>query len=522
MTGDESATPPIVHDRSLGLVLSLLLLIGFAEVYWATARYGPGVTPDSLHYMAAGQSLLDSGRLLTGYGTPYRMWPPLFPMILGGGTFLSGDPLEAGRWINALSFGATAALVAWLLHRSTRSIRLALAGGGAILCSWPVLFVASRVWSEPLFIFLSLASMGMLGEYLFAGRRRAFGYAIALASLACLQRYLGIAAVAAGGLGLLLFDREPLLSVRLRKAIVFGALSMIPVLVWLGRNHLLFGSMMVERPPPLVTPWESITQVSTELLSALLPHVGLRLSWAWLLIAPLGIALAAPWFSTRKPAGAPFWSEEGSRGRVLLVGLFGVFYVLALLAAANIAKFDRLGFRPISPALPPLIVMVAFTLYGSLKAPHSERALKGVKLTILAIAGLGIASLVVIGIRADGWRQAGVSGFNTSRWRERPVMHWVSADDSGRSIVSSESAMIEFFTGREAFLPPRNEDEDQVERLNTRSGSLWVWIPDGAHIARYMTPYDAMELGVELSSVAKLEGGEVFRIQNPPAESVEP
>lgn len=119
-------------------------------------------------------------------------FPPLFPLVLaalGGGS-------EFARWTHttgALTLSASAGvLVVWWWRER---IPLVVAGGAAVLFALaPItLFTAMDVFSEPLYLLLTLTAMSVL-----APRQHAGWYTAAIAiGLAALVRTVGITAIAA-------------------------------------------------------------------------------------------------------------------------------------------------------------------------------------------------------------------------------------------------------------------------------------------------------------------------------------
>src|SRR5262249_7345252 len=67
------------------LAIAAGALVGCGLMFAASARFGIGVTPDSIEYCAVAQSLADGQGLQGSNGTPYVTWPPLYPLLLSIG-----------------------------------------------------------------------------------------------------------------------------------------------------------------------------------------------------------------------------------------------------------------------------------------------------------------------------------------------------------------------------------------------------------------------------------------------------
>lgn len=157
-------------------------------------------------------------------------FPPLFPVLTAVVTFVCHDLGLAARILNLVLFAANTCLMCCLvaLQRPSGWIRPALAGvlfAGSV----DIMQIHSMAWSEPTFLFLLLAGSGLLVRHIQSPNRALLAGCIGFLSLAPLARYVGITVIPAACLVLLLYRG-------LREALVFGILTVIPLLLWLLRN----------------------------------------------------------------------------------------------------------------------------------------------------------------------------------------------------------------------------------------------------------------------------------------------
>jgi 4-amino-4-deoxy-L-arabinose transferase-like glycosyltransferase len=143
---------------------SLLILLSLAAgfVLWYATPAGLGLTNDSAAYIGGARSLLAG----SGYSDVWldseleavTHYPPLLSLALGGIGLLGIDPYRGARVLNILLFAANTGLIGLLGWRMTKSqaagIFLALLFG----TNAQLLRIHAQVLSEPLFLFLSLAS----------------------------------------------------------------------------------------------------------------------------------------------------------------------------------------------------------------------------------------------------------------------------------------------------------------------------------------------------------------------------
>src|SRR5437879_1284014 len=97
--------------------VSFLSLLGIVMLLFST-RWGVGLSPDSVAYIAAARDLLN------GHGYTTILWAPLFPMFVTAIGLFRVDPLVGARGLNAVLFAANIALVGIIVRRYTRGLPL--------------------------------------------------------------------------------------------------------------------------------------------------------------------------------------------------------------------------------------------------------------------------------------------------------------------------------------------------------------------------------------------------------------
>jgi 4-amino-4-deoxy-L-arabinose transferase-like glycosyltransferase len=239
--------------RAAPRALSLALLVGAAALgaalVWISMPGGAGTSPDSWYYLAAARNLL-AGEGFAGYtGAPLVFWPPLYPTVLaaiyGVGDLLGANVhiLLAVRLLNAVTFAAIVVVAGVLFCRGIRARRLVVMAMLAVVVAYPLAFVSSAVWSEPLLILLCLLFFVALARYLQHGSLRLFAAITLLAALASLQRYVGVFLIPTGCLSILLILQQTGLRQRLSRSVLFGASAAAPLALYLARNYYLSGTL---------------------------------------------------------------------------------------------------------------------------------------------------------------------------------------------------------------------------------------------------------------------------------------
>src|SRR5574338_299034 len=91
---------------SIKTIIIIFSFIGSSLVFLAAINYGPGLSPDSIEYLAASNSLLRGTGFLSYNGLPITEWPPLYPIFISLIRFIFGtDSSISVVILNALLFG---------------------------------------------------------------------------------------------------------------------------------------------------------------------------------------------------------------------------------------------------------------------------------------------------------------------------------------------------------------------------------------------------------------------------------
>jgi 4-amino-4-deoxy-L-arabinose transferase-like glycosyltransferase len=253
----------LAMSRLFYISLSLLsFAAGFA--LWYVTPAGLGLTNDSAAYIGGARSLLAG----TGYSDVWldsdleavTHYPPLLSLTLSGIGLLGLDPYRGARVLNILLFAANTGLIGLLGFRATKSQAAGIFLALLFATNAQLLRIHAQVLSEPLFIFLSLASFLTFSfalEYQPTlktdndkNRPSTSGYALRsgtgtwllltglLTSLAFLARYSGLALIAAFLLATFLLSQHS----RLKRIALFLAGAIPPIAIWFIRNSLVADS----------------------------------------------------------------------------------------------------------------------------------------------------------------------------------------------------------------------------------------------------------------------------------------
>jgi hypothetical protein len=517
-----SSTPP---HRPLGLYAGLLVLAlaGLLAQRYATT-WGGGVSPDSTQYIEGARNLLRGEGISSpdgaGTSTPITLWPPLVSVLLAAPGLLGVEPAEAGRWLTGLLFGANILLMGHVLAHATRNSVIAAWTGGALMLLSPDLFeVHTWIWSEPLFILLSLAGCALLAAFLERPSACGFWAAAAFACLAGLTRFAG-AALGLGGMGLILgFARISSIRRRAAAAAGFGLVSLGPLALWMLRSALIAGSATTR-------------ELGFRRLYSVHFLPGLETAAAWLFpggahsllrVAVLAVFLLALLWSGARYLKAQHSARPDSNSLQLLphslIGFLVSYGAVLLFSKYFVDPFFPLDDRILSPALGALILLAVMLWHSELRrAAHlaSSRVRPRAVRTLLAV--LVLAQLGLSARQSAAWaataHEKGL-GFNSRSWQDSPLVDFVAALPPDAVIYSNADDGLLFSTGHPAWRLPAASSSDppawpaQVqERLGL--GEAYVVYFDAITWRDLVTPGD-LQRHFAVEALLQTEEGEVLQ-----------
>jgi hypothetical protein len=490
------------------IAVAIAAVVAGLLVWWATAPWGPGLSPDAIAYSAIAESIRDRAEL--GYWLEPRVssWPPLFPAVLAGtAAILDITVVEAGRIVNAVLQGATVVVTALLARRLLRERWLRAVAVAFAVVAQPLMYVAVKVWSEPLFNVLILAAALALAD---VGRRRAVlpvMVASGLVVAAFLTRYAGLVFIPAGLLALALWPRSLPRGQRVRRAVLFATPALTAALVLVVWNRARTGKVFGPRWQPDEPFWNHAFDGLAAVGRWWLPSGSTRvvaIGTGVMLLLAACTAVALAWRGGALATGRlPDDDQDEVVGVVPVLGVFVLSYFGYMVWARTTSGFDPLSSRLMLPLLLPgaLIVLWLVERLASTRVTATSRnvvlALPLVVLAPAVIAGFGEARSV----RDAGneYTNAAVREFTSS-----PILDKIPSECS---LVSNDPWLL-WLTDREAQLTPERVRElaippsmslDDLARLAATSDVCLVWLNTGSTV--FYEP-DALQAVVGVEQIA--------------------
>lgn len=489
-------------------------ILAISAILWATGPYGPGLTHDSAHYLAAARNLA-AGRGMRGFDdAPYSGYAPLFPLLLALPGTMGLDPAQTARFLNAFAFGATVFLFGLLLAAETRFRPLAVIGSLAALTSLPLLKTSATAWSEPLFTLLVLGLVASLVRWLRTARLNWFVLACLCGAAGVLQRYAGVFIVGAAAIALLVLSRLRF-GRRLLFALLLAAASALPLLFWILYRHLQGVNALGRHSAPYLNFLTALQTAAETILVWFLPRSFLPAS-RWVLLVgllALGLALAflllQRWKNLCLAAQQPQQPQNQSALPLFQVTGYIVtcVYVLALCLLSirvGVSSFDRM-LAPVVPlTLAPALGIFAplgESLGRRMRKPWLGVALVSVLLSLWLVYPARKAALSII-----RWHESGAGVYDGDIVRNYNTVQWLKLNPLTGTVYSNDPALVYSVTGRPCRMSPAKDKP--LWQAGVQPGDYLVWF---VYLHRpYL--YSVAELGqhFELEEIAFLEDGGIL------------
>lgn len=422
--------------------LLLALLGATAALFcWFVTTHGPGVSPDSVIYLAVARSLVRGDGFMMD-GAPMTHFPPGLPLLIAAFTPIARNPLAAARVVAALTFGINVMLVGGVTWRFTgRSIRAAVIAVLLFVISGPVLNLHTMAWSEAPFFACVLGGLALLTHWTAEGTRRILVAAALLFGIAIIFRYAGLPLVAPLLAAVLL--RPATLRQRVTDLCIAGATAMLPLSVWVVHNAIT-AKQATDRVLALhLVDADALRQLLATLADYFLPL--LESTWYHAAVVVLLVIVAYVLWILLRRRGDPRIAGDPALTFPLLSAAWVASYVLFLLVSISIADAttpldDRILFPVFGVAVPSLAILAA-----TFTARSGQRRVFGTfALFALVCVGLRLPRAIddMTAVHDHG------EGYQADDWQRSPLMQQVKALPPGIDVYSNVWDAVQYVGGR--------------------------------------------------------------------------
>ena len=531
----ESAGPDCTRRlrRRWQVAVVLLALLGAGLVLLATARYGAGLTTDSVAYLDVARSLASGKGYIFHTGEPLIYWPPLYPMLLALVGVATGlDPSSFAHIVNAILFGLLIILSAHLLRSGLRlTAAYSALGVCAMVFSVPFSAIYAMTWSECLFVPLVALSLICAQRYRESRSAAALAIMAITTALACLTRYIGVALVPTGILVIMLAPAANLRT-RFTRASGFAILSLAPLGFWLLRNYQQAGTLSGNRFHPVFELVTNTILLVTSMLSWYEPF-GLAVKSASgagaqaVKSASLSINLFVALVGTCALAAALALSRTArarlSRGlkavlrhhQPVVIFLAAYSAVLVLLAARGASSFvDQ---RLLSPLYVPATLLLLKLAHSMFIQERTNPATLARNVPVMLLS-LWLCFPLAWVVRSAARRyENGAGGYNTRTWRESETIAHArlvpSANGSNRLYSNGIDVLWALAYVNASWVPSRAAIplSDLSGRWPDDDAAVVVWFDSITWRGHLFSVEELGEIS-NVEKVAQLNDGSIYRV----------
>ena len=344
------------------LFLAAIAVLGSFLILLRIAN-GVGVMGDSGPYLSTARKLTAGEGWLLWPSIYNASWPPAYPTLLALASGFAFDPRGVAGPLNAAAFGLTIFIAGHWLRQRVQSRFLAALGCLAILVSIPVVWAASWVWSESVFILITTLALFHGDNHLKSGKRSSLVWGAVFTSLACLTRYSG-AALILGFIPLIVLHRGTDSMEKARRIGLYLAISIAPICLYMLRNVLSTGTLTGSRTSSNDGLLFNI-QRTLETLEGWNPlvkdYLPSSISTEATLFAALAGAATAGYSILRWMRGRNGYDGDRS---LAVAGSFVFAYIAFMVATATVTELalNQLDSRLLSPVYVPLALVVVFAI----------------------------------------------------------------------------------------------------------------------------------------------------------------
>jgi 4-amino-4-deoxy-L-arabinose transferase-like glycosyltransferase len=442
------------------LTLGLLTVGGIWLLAYSTPE-GLGINDDSIAYIAGARSIIVGQGYREAWlasNEPVVHFPPGFPGVLAAIGYVTGlDPVRGARALNGLLFGLNIMLTGWVGWRMTRLRIAGILAAVLTLFSSSLLYIHTRVMSEPLYIFLVLLAFLLL-DYFFERSKTiylvALGFALGWAYLA---RYAGLSLLATMIMVLLVIHG----SWRERwKSVSILALSAFPwILGWSLRNRIVGGTFtnrVLGWHPVTFENWRKARGTFADFIVPVHEwQKAINNIPGFFTIVPILIIVALLAWVLVKGLPRFFRPERDSQSEALPFtnALYVIAYLLLLITTMTL--FDpatKFQVRILSPTYISLLLLLIFL--GAWLWRKKTVTWKPV-ITIFAIGMIGMFAYGQI-LSVQDLRKGG-DAFAGERWFDSEVIPVLKQIPSDVLILTNEPGVVYLYTGRPSGTLPKTE-----------------------------------------------------------------
>lgn len=487
----------------------LISLLGFVMILIYSHHGGIGISPDSIAYVSVARNINTDGLLIDYNLKPLVDFPVFYPFFLSIAGFLTrADQVAIAPYLNGLLFAGVIMITGHL----TSSFKEGTNGYKRIILILIALSpslheIYSMLWSETLFIFLTIVFIAAFGTYL--RKRSVFSLIIcaAVAAIACITRYAGVTIIATG-LMLLVFDRSLAWRQKLTHLVLFGCTAASLLVINLLHNTSITGSLTGARQAGVLSLSDNIVFFG-RVICYWLPVWGEQARLVsgvaiFIFIVITGLFLMRAWLN------------KSYTGTENCFAAFFIVYTVFIIGISTLSHFEEINNRLLSPLFIPLLIALTSWIPGILKRPVMAKY----RMVLVPVLLLIVAILTGYQLRQDleTYREAkdsGIPGYNDDSWKGSETAKFLRMHpdyfNPAYELYSNAHEAAYFNGGIRSDALPQRVDKGDIRDFFKKDGLYLIWFDNFSddEFIRFRTIWNRSEV-VKLRD---FKDGDIFFIR---------
>ncbi len=451
----------------------LASIVGFLVIYLFTQHGGIGISPDSVAYISTARNIVEGDGFVLFDGKPLVAFPLLYPLFLASVMEITQtDILVCAPFLNGILFAIVIFLSGYIMSKFTAQSRIYKIVLLSVITLSPALIeVYSMLWSETLFILLSLVFFIAMHHYFSKTTFRSLLILSIVTAIAFDVRFAGVTLVAAGFV-LIALNRDIHWRKRILHCIVFVIVGCSLVVANLIRNSL--ASVHATGPRQKgITPLTDNIAYSARILS----------EWSSLkggnyileVILCVAVILFFMWLFTLN------WRKKGKYSTYEnIVIVFFIVYVSFIIITSTLSRYEQINNRLLSPAFLPFLWGMSHKIPSLIKRVE-QRKYKW-QLSIFFAIVYGVVCAGYFSINADNYsfmKESGIPGYAEDDWKQSPTIEFLRKDSRyfqpDSMVYSNHSQAVYLYTNYAVDALPEKAYKNDVKMFMDEEPIILIW-----------------------------------------------
>ncbi|KAF0240725.1 MAG: hypothetical protein Q8K64_01770 [Sediminibacterium sp.] len=435
-----------------------------------TNHSGIGISPDSVQYLSVANHIVERFSFTDFNNQPFVLFPLGYPIFLalikavGQISITTFLPVANSFIFSALLFACSSILKAAIkLNGFFRLLVLLL-----LACSPALLEVYTMLWSETLFILISLVFVFASKKYINQSTIRSLLFLAFVAAMGFFVRYVGVVFILTSCL-FILFNPQLQIKQKIIHWLLIGSIGSSLVIINLARNAMVSGTYTGVREKAIRTFWDNVQDAGIVIdywfpVPANFPHLAIIILLLFFILA-LGYfikAIVQSQYIDRYPT---------------IVAVFILVYTLFMFSIASVSRFETLSSRLLSPLFIPMILLLAFWVNQLI-----TRNTKTIR-ALIAFISILVYSLIQLHqyntnqYTWEGVGYAGIPGYSEDQWTKSPMVAYIKKDIEKYQppVLANANDALYYLAGINSVALPHKDIPTEIEQFKQIQHFYLIW-----------------------------------------------